>query len=1605
MAIFEIVPNNGSCQSERIRYYVTVNPRLSATSNMYSNEICSDIAVAFDLTTMVTMGNGGDSLQFSISKGFETLINPINAFVVNPDDSVKLYLRALNTFTGCYMNNDAIDSLLLIVYSLPQASAFPAGAYTNIGGTTQVIVTNYPPYNLITTKPNIVIRDTTIASIHFVYDSTTFDTTYIYVTGNIQGNAEIVYTYTNEAGCEKVLIIPVQVQIEESSTAILVSKDMVKCNVPGGDTTTIQIAYIMGGVAPWTVTISDDRGIVTIDTVINDLSELPLNITVIIPGNTGNVPEYTLYTITNVTDAMGISSQFHYGEVGIEVNPTPRIDSIANREQEVCAGQNTFPVSFTGIATVYAWQIDNNMGIVNYTTETIPPFVAENTDTVPVTITIIVTPEYWNNGLVCTGESDTVIITINPAPLAEPVEDRTVCSGSPITINFGDSSNVYEWSYISGDNVLSVLSGVGNISLDVVENTFTAPLAGVYSVIPVFPAVNGACRGEAQLFTITVLPTPMVNPIADQHVCHYETTTEVAFSGNVADATYRWTNSDITIGLPAYGTGTILPFRATNNDTITKEATITVTPEYTLNGVTCVNSDSIYSFSITVDIIPFLLPVVDTAYCADEIVPAVVLSSSFWWRQMGDDIGLSVSSAVGDIPEFVASNTTTNQKTAIFEITSLYGVCAGNISSFSITILPNTTVDPIANLNFCHYEMTNEIVFSGNAAGATYRWTNSDTTIGLPESGTGNIPSFRAINTNSITTVATITVIPEYELHGVSCVSATSSQSFIITVEPIPINIFDSTYCIGESVEMPVLSPDFEWRQTGDDVGLSDTVGVGNIPSFVATNNTDSIQTAVFELTPLVGNCAGSIISFYVTVLPNTTIDAIADQRVCHNEMTNEITFSGNAIDATYRWTNSDTTIGLPASGIGNILPFRAINNDPAIKVATLTATPEYTLNGITCVNSDSIISFTITVDSIPELSTIFDASYCTGENVLEIELSDFYTWQQTGDNIGLAIPSGMGTIPSFVANNNTAHPLTATFEIIFDNGTCQSEAVYYNVTIEPSLPATIDKDRNEICSDIAVAFDLTTMVSVHYADYTLEFSETREFDDLVSPIDAFVVNPDESITLYVRTLHTALGCLTDESEIDSITLVVNSFPIVEATPANAYASLGGTGLIIVTNYPPYDLITTKPNVVIRDSAIASIEFVYDSTTFDTTYIYVTGEQEGTTEIIYNYTNEAGCDTVLIIPVQVLEPSIAILLSKDIARCNLPGGGDTATVEIVYIMGGVAPWTVTISDDQGTFTIDTVINDLDDLPVTVTVIIPENLSNVPEYTSYTISSVIDSASIPTYYHYGEVRIITNPTPSIDSITNPEQTVCAGENTLEVSFMGVATIYTWQMDKNIGSTYYISGDIPSFVAENTDTFPVTAIVTVTPQYWDNGLVCIGNSDTVLITVNPTPFVNIVGEISVPGGCPITIDFDGSADVYEWSYISGDNVLPVSSGTGNIYFVADTTSVPLAGIYSVTPVYDAVNGGCRGIEQLFTITITTDVGISESIQASDIIVYPNPVSHIVYIKTANQTIPEVKLYIPDGRLLVHAFSTEIDMSTYSAGIYFLQVDGKWMKIVKN
>lgn len=240
----------------------------------------------------------------------------------------------------------------------------------------------------------------------------------------------------------------------------------------------------------------------------------------------------------------------------------------------------------------------------------------------------------------------------------------------------------------------------------------------------------------------------------------------------------------------------------------------------------------------------------------------------------------------------------------------------------------------------CNEDTTQSVFFSGNVTGSIFDWSHNYPSIGLAANGIGDIASFKATNTSFNPIVDTVSVMASAN----GCIG--SPIDFIFTVNPTP-NIQatnDTAYCNGTQSQQiifngGVVGTSFDWVNSNPSIGLKPN-GVGDILPFTANNPSDSQFFATIIVTPEANNCIGVNDTFTITANPIPRVYTIEDRAYCNNELTDTIDFKGTVKNTSFNWTNSNSSIGLPVNGKGNINPFQAKNDNSIQSLALVTVTP-----------------------------------------------------------------------------------------------------------------------------------------------------------------------------------------------------------------------------------------------------------------------------------------------------------------------------------------------------------------------------------------------------------------------------------------------------------------------------------------------------------------------------------------------------------------------------------------------------------------------------------------------------------------------------------------
>ncbi len=755
--------------------------------------------------------------------------------------------------------------------------------------------------------------------------------------------------------------------------------------------------------------------------------------------NSGTTPISANITVVPKYTANGITCTGTPVAFTITINPTPTVNTVSN--QVVCNTGATTAVSFSGAVTgtVYNWTNSNPaIGLAASGTGNIASFTAINTGTAPVIVTITVTPAYTNGGVTCSGTATTFTITVNPSARVNTVANQTVCNGANTTaVTFGTTNTggttTYSWTN-SDPSIGLAASGTGDIAAFAGINTGTAPVTATITVTPSYTSGGVTCTGATTSFTVTVNPTPTVNTVSNQVVCNGANTTAVAFSGAVTGTVYNWTNNTPSIGLAASGTGNIAAFAAVNTTNAPITATITVTPSYTNNGVTCTGTST--SFTITVNPTPTVNVVSNQTVCNGGATTAITFSGAvtgtvYNWTNTTTSIGLAAS-GTGNIASFAGINTGTTPVTATITVTPVFtngGItCSGTPRTFTITVNPTPTVNVVSNQVVCNGANTAAVAFSGAVTGTVYNWTNNTTSIGLAASGTGNIASFAAVNAGITPVTATITVTPSYTNNGVTCTG--TPTTFTITVNPTPTvnTVANQVVCNGSATTAvtftgAVTGTVYSWTNNTPSIGLAAS-GTATVPSFTAVNSGVTPIVATITVTPSFTSggitCTGTPRTFTITVNPTPTVNQPANQVVCNRSNTTAVAFTGAVAGTVYNWTNNTPSIGLAASGTGDIAAFAAVNTTQTPVVATITVTPSYTNGGVTCTGTPR--TFTITVNPTPIVvaTDLFNRRICISDGAVALNATPV-----GGSWSGIGV-SGFNFIPGSTAVGN--YVLTYTY-------------------------------------------------------------------------------------------------------------------------------------------------------------------------------------------------------------------------------------------------------------------------------------------------------------------------------------------------------------------------------------------------------------------------------------------------------------------------------------------------------------------------------------------------------------------------------------------------
>ncbi len=777
-------------------------------------------------------------------------------------------------------------------------------------------------------------------------------------------------------------------------------------------------------------------------------------------------------TLTDANACAGTASET------VNVNPQPTV-AITPADITICDGQPTTLVATGTDINSYLWS----------TTETSASIVVSPSSTTTYSVTVTGSPGS------CTA-TDSRTVNVNPVTnIASSVVLPSTCftNDGSITLTLTGAPGPYSfnWTTSGGGGLINgnqnqtglsagiyfvtVTAGNGctstsTISLDLNPSCSNCPLIGSLSSNATVECKNfnftltaGGLIGMGSTYGITFIysSAALADPYSGGTVLGTVANGSLTGGGTTATLTANIPNSGTyfiyAILSPTPGDPTCRPSKSANITIVSCDVTISDPCSCRNNATTLTNGQF------------------------DETITVTAPSGQTW--TISSVTGLyQPSSTPGSLINFPASFPLTEVPlgggVSDYELVGVHVDALG----YSITVA-NGLGSTASMSNFCYYP---DPSISGLAS--TYCANDPNVTLmgsavlgGPPGGPATGVGTFTVNGTpNTIFSPASLgagthTVVYSFDaadnnpnISHPGCIQPVPPVSVLVNPVPTINTVANAAYCPGATVPAsnftgnpPAPTTVYNWTRTAGAIGLAPLSGTGNVPSFIATNAGITPVSSTFTVTPSVTaggkSCPGTPITYTITVNPTPSVNAQTNKTYCSGVATGGITFTGTA--TSYNWTNTNTLIGLAASGTASptIPSWIPVNLGALPIVGTITVTPVYTNGGVTCTGTP--ITFTITVGPAPKAvcknftlnldaagnATLTPANVDGGSTggTLSLSKTTFDCGSIGANNVTLTVTDACGGTSSCVAVVTVADNIPPTLvcpgniNVILDPGEC----------------------------------------------------------------------------------------------------------------------------------------------------------------------------------------------------------------------------------------------------------------------------------------------------------------------------------------------------------------------------------------------------------------------------------------------------------------------------------------------------------------------------------------------------------------------------------------
>jgi large repetitive protein len=733
-----------------------------------------------------------------------------------------------------------------------------------------------------------------------------------------------------------------------------------------------------------------------------------------------------------------------------------------------------------------------------------------------------------------------------------------------------------------------------------------------------------------------------------------------------------------------------------------------------------------------------------------------------------------------------------------------------------------------------------------------------------------------------------------------------------VNVSPTLTAVNNQTVCTGAQTTAVAFADNltgttYAWTNNTASIGLAAS-GTGNIAAFTATNTGTAPVTATISFTGSNSGCTSAPTTFTISVNPTPTVAAITDQAVCAGATNPAVVPTGAVTGTNYDWTNTNTAIGLAASGTGIIPSFTAVNAGATALTSTVTVTPSYGGN----------------------MGTVFGATNENGSLVLNAPAGTFFTGVQfaswgtpTGTlgnyAIGTCHAANSSTVVSNLAVGQTTVTIPATIAVFGDPCGGVGKALAVVLTYGTNGTA---------CAGTPETYTITVNPTPVVANITTTICSGTAFTAAPSGSDVVPAGTTYTWTVAQNANVTGASNQTTASATISQTLTntTNTAQIVVYTVAPISGTCSGATFTVTVTVNPSPFVTPQTTIVCSATAFSvsptngSGNIVPTGTTYTwsaPTVTGITGTASGSSAsnisgTLVNTTNAPINVTYTVTPTAPFAPAIGSTYGGGIVAYILQpsdagyvAGQMTALIAAPNDLASTAWW--------GCYGLT--------IPST-----PNGLGQGITATNNIVNAITANVSCPQtgYAALGAYNASIN-TFSDWFLPNQAEMVKIYQNILQVSGVQATRYWTSSQYNNANAYYYDFSNGTSNGFGKGNYYPVRPMRLATVN-----LGCTGTSFTVTVTVNPTPAVsNMTATICsatafTAAPVNVTNGVVPTGTTYTWTVAANANVTgetAVATASNNISQTLTNTTVNAEIVsYTVTPTANTCDGAT------FTVAVT-------------------------------------------------------------------------------